>query len=466
MSYQQYPVSVSIWDRPVLMNGGSMKCTGAPQRYAPYPPIHRVQQCPRPAVQYPCSLFSAPGLSSSSYSHVPGDPRGADPADPAAPHLQHFWHRLPGGVVAQLGQYGVGSHDCLLRAPKELRARILMDVAGGPHAAWFDALLQQDTPDFFNILRLPLSSPGQRHAIHLESLLRPREPVSTRRAGPTPSSNMKLLQAASRQGLNIRSACDRIADSRAGASVRESSANTYDSHLRQIQRACQVLGEPAFPASLDTIRRVSSLVGHPTTLRGWLAAWRRLHHSARLPWPADRDPFLVAIQAGLRRNLGPAPPRARCRRALLRHILVAASASQSWAAGAFAVLAYTFGLRAPSELVKQATAQSFRVSPNQISFGPFRRKGAAELQTLQRWCCCRQDRLLCPHDWLEIICESRPAGCLFPHEPMIYMGAIQGIIRSLGIHDASMYTSHCFRRGAAVDILESHGLQAMLHFGQ
>ena len=28
------------------------------------------------------------------------------------------------------------------------------------------------------------------------------------------------------------------------------------------------------------------------------------------------------------------------------------------------------------------------------------------------------------------------------------------------------FTSHCFRRGAGIDVLEAHGLKAMLTFGQ
>ena len=46
------------------------------------------------------------------------------------------------------------------------------------------------------------------------------------------------------------------------------------------------------------------------------------------------------------------------------------------------------------------------------------------------------------------------------------MARIQGILSKLGIPNADEYTSHCFRRGAGVDVLETQGLKSMLEFGQ
>ena len=46
------------------------------------------------------------------------------------------------------------------------------------------------------------------------------------------------------------------------------------------------------------------------------------------------------------------------------------------------------------------------------------------------------------------------------------MGEIRHILRALQIPNSDSFTTHCFRRGSAVDVLESHGLQAMLAFGQ
>ena len=245
-----------------------------------------------------------------------------------------------------------------------------------------------------------------------------------------------------------------------------STAQTYDFHLRQIRRACSVLGECALPAHLDTVRRVTSVVGNPSTLRGWLAAWRRIHCLARLAWAGDRDPVLLAVRVGLRQTLGPAPPRQRCRRPLLRRLLAKAAEQHAWELGAFMVLAYTFGLRVPSELVKQAKRQLFKLSPTQVSYGPIRRKGQHTLQTLTRWCVCKSNRLLCAHDWLLSLFDVRPTGLLFPSTSAQLMRGVVSLLVQLGVPDAAHYISHCFRRGAGVDVLEEHGLQAMLRFGQ
>ena len=73
---------------------------------------------------------------------------------------------------------------------------------------------------------------------------------------------------------------------------------------------------------------------------------------------------------------------------------------------------------------------------------------------------------MCPHDWLLIISEGQAGGRIFPHPVSYYMTAVQSMLREIGVPDPETYTSHCFRRGSAVDVLERHGLQAMLRFGR
>ena len=211
------------------------------------------------------------------------------------------------------------------------------------------------TSDVFDAYRLLLLLPqsGQVH-LQVEGLL---GNLCDRRGGPRPTTSIQFLESLSSQGIDARPYCDAVADARASHAVAPSTAITYDSHMRQIGRACKALGEVALPANLDTIRRVTSVVGHPDTLRGRLAAWRRLHCFARLPWAGDHDVFLLAVWMDLKKRLGPVPPRMRCRRPLLRLLLAAAVKFEAWEAGAFAALAYTFGLRAPSELVRQATRE-------------------------------------------------------------------------------------------------------------
>ena len=46
------------------------------------------------------------------------------------------------------------------------------------------------------------------------------------------------------------------------------------------------------------------------------------------------------------------------------------------------------------------------------------------------------------------------------------MGKFVSILRALQTPQAERFTSHCFRRGSGVDVLEAHGRKAMLDFGQ
>jgi hypothetical protein len=284
--------------------------------------------------------------------------------------------------------------------------------------------------------------------------------------GPTPSFGIAYLYAAGRAGIDLAQFCDQIADARAGSAVRESTAHMYNSHLRQIFRVCELLHACGLPASLATIRRVSSAVGNPSTLRRWLAAWRRLHCVARLRWEGDGDPFLLAVRTGLRQTLGPQLPKKRCQKQLLRTILQEAAARHWWEVGGLAVLAYTFGLRVPSELMRQAKAELFVCRGNRIVYGPIRRKGKQELQTLKRWCICASDKLLCPHLWLQVLTKARPSSLLFSKSLDELMTCIRRVLSDLKVPQPETYTSHCFRRGAGVDVLEAQGLQAMLSFSQ
>ena len=236
--------------------------------------------------------------------------------------------------------------------------------------------------------------------------------------------------------------------------------------MNQIASVCDILGASSLPATVETIRRVSSVVGHPSTLRGWLAAWRHAHTLARLHWPADRDPLLRSIHAGLQRSLGPVAPKKRCRQPMLRRLLQQAVACEWWDEGAFAVIAYTFGLRVPSELLRQAKASLFVFQDGRILYGPISRKGQSTKQTLMRWCSCESDALLCPHSWLRIMFDKRPDGLLFTQPCSFYMKNVVVLLKRIGVPDAETFTSHSFRRGAGVDVLEAHGLHAMLRFGQ
>jgi len=300
--------------------------------------------------------------------------------------------------------------------------------------------LRQTHLDDFEVCRLILLLP-RRGGTHLRNII--VAPACSGRGGPRALTSIDLLEDLRLAGINPGPFCDSVADSRTGLSVAPSTAATYDSHLRQIQRTCRILGECGLPAHIYTIRRVTSVVGHPATLRGWLAAWRRLHCTARLPWAGDRDPTLIAIRVGLRHSLGPAPVRQRCRKQLLRRLLQAAVHKGEWEAGAFAVICYTFGLRAPSELVGQAARPLFVCKSDRISYGPIKRKGQEQPQTLTRWCVCKVDRLLCVYDWLELLLSRSYSHWLFPGPSGKYMDIIIRLLQSIGHPEAAAFTTHC-----------------------
>ena len=438
-----------------------MLVQGAPQRYVPYP-----DQKPKRSHPYDGHVSSSvpPGpIGALSWAHASQREACAAVALPAG---DQCWFRLPHGFLTALAAVGIDSLQKLRDAPE---SQILQAFCWNDYSAYQDLILEMrrpDGPSAFHVFRLLAKHPAIPGSFQICDF----HPIARQAAAghrhATPSCNVGALQALKRSGWDARVVCDAVADARANAGVRESSAKTYDSHLRGIQFVCLILGEAPLPASLDTIRRVSSVVGNPSTLRGWLAAWRRLHLIARVPWAGDRDPFLVAVRTGLRHCVGPSPPKKRCRRALVRRLATVAVRSQRWDVGALCVLAYVFALRVPSELIAQAAAVRFKCSDRRIVFGPIRRKGKSELQTLRRWCTCVADPLLCPHPWVQILSEIRPSGNFFVQSTAQLMLLVVSMLKGLNISDAACFTSHCFRRGAGIDVLEAHGLSAMLDHGQ
>lgn len=382
--------------------------------------------------------------------------------------LEVLWSRLPLSLIISLRDLGVSSLVQLrsVWCDSDFQARLRQTKIAKEGLELLDLAAKQDEVDLFNIHRLLLIIPRQS-SVYLQDLIPGQHLPCMSQQRPTPTSSLKTLHSLRSAGYDPRSFCETVVDARVQCAVAPSTAGTYNSHLLQIQSVCRFLNVVALPADLSSIRLVTAVVSHPSTLRGWLAAWRRLHAMARLPWEGDHDPILVAIQSGLRRTLAPGRPKCRCRRALLRRILLLAAAQQQWHVGAFAVLAYTFGLRAPSELVRQARGSVFDLSkPGRIFYGPITRKGKSEQQLLMRWCKCESDRVMCPHDWLAAIWREPGSQPLFTSSVQTLMRSVVRLLEQLHTPNASAFTSHCFRRGAAVDILETQGLQAMLSFGQ
>ena len=230
---------------------------------------------------------------------------------------------------------------------------------------------------------------------------------STHRAGATPTQTLYALREAQSNGLNITALLDGIADRRASQNLSEGSSHSYHSHLNQIRHACELLCEDWLPAALHTIRRVTSVVNNPSTLRGWLAAWRYVHIVAGATWLGDGDLFLRAVRLGLLRHVGPPPMRMRMQAPRLIKVLRYCINNDLTLVGAAAALAYIFALRVPSELLRQAGVTLFTTADSRrIQYGPIRRKGQPRLTTLTRWCTCDWCPLLCAHPWVAYLRET------------------------------------------------------------
>ena len=404
-----------------------------------------------------------------SWGNVQQTIPGSDVQHICMQHGMDFWQRLPPKLIRTLCQHNVTSLSALQALGQSTLQQLRQDCGlSSAVCALLDALHSSDSLTPLKFIRLWLQIPKDGSCAQLHQALGTEvRPSQVRRAGPTPSANIALLQQASDAGWDAHALCASIVDVRIGDAVAPGTLSTYCSHMGQIECACNVLKVQALPASLETVRQVTSVVNNPTTLRGWLAAWRLAHVCGHFVWPGDRDPVLMAIRTGLHKRLGPLPMRRRCRRKLLVRVVRLAAQQRMWQAGALAVIAYTFGLRVPSELMRQARAALFYdPSPGRLSYGPIHRKGARQPRTLTRRCLCSRDRLLCPHDWLEILKASSPTGPLFTSSLSKLMSDFQSLAHACGEQDVHEFSSHCFRRGAAIDVLEEHGLKPMLQFGE
>ena len=204
------------------------------------------------------------------------------------------------------------------------------------------------------------------------------------------------------------------------------------------------------------------------TLRGWLVSWRRLHLLRGAPWQGDQDPLLKAIRVGTSRRLPLAPPKRRIRAGLLSRLLKECIKADYFVTGAAFCLAYVFALRVPSELLAQGRRSQFKVFADRICYTGLKRKGRTQLSELVRSCTCRTSPLLCPHPWLACAQKGSSGDQLFKLSGAKFQARLQHFLALAGVPAGQLagYTSHAFRRGVGVDVLQQHGLQAMLACGE
>ena len=288
------------------------------------------------------------------------------------------------------------------------------------------------------------------------------------KAGPTPSQVINCLEDFRAKGGDAIEAVDEAVSSRLTLSIQDASGRTYASHLNMIEKVCNLLGADVVPATIKTIRRASTLCNNPQTLKGWLAAWKRLHLQRGEQWAGDGDSELSAIRLGTFKSLPLAQPKKRIQKQLLRRMLHAAIKMDEFWIGAGCCLAYVFGLRVPSELLGQGRRDQFRIEPHCVRLVDLKRKGRADLSRLVRNCTCSLDAILCPHPWLAFALQRSEEARLFDMSPSAFHEGLRSLLVVAGVssEEAALFTSHSFRCGSAADILHAHGLQAMLGHGE
>lgn len=297
-------------------------------------------------------------------------------------------------------------------------------------------------------------------------------------AGPAPTTNMRLLARCKESGGNPAAVLDGVLAARTAAAFADNTHSTYSSHLNMIGWACSIIDADPLPAALITVQRATGIVNDPSTLRGWLAAWKAAHDMVGHRWDGDLDPRLRLARVGLARLAPPSRPRKRARRtdvvSMVRWALQ--KRDRAWLIwGGMAAMAYTYGFRVPSELLGQwgPAGAAFRMHSEAgtvtVSYGPYRRKGKIHAGASTRGCLCSVEPLICPHLWCKAFRENNivsPEGM----GPTAFTTRLQqcaaAALEASKLGQAADWTSHAFRRGSAVDILQAQGVQAMMKHGE
>ena len=140
-------------------------------------------------------------------------------------------------------------------------------------------------------------------------------------------------------------------------------------------------------------------------------------------------------------------------------------------------MSYVYGFRVRSEILKQwsTAAAFFRQHKDDnhapvVTFGPYKRKGKTQPSYTTRGCLCEsRARIVCPHLWREAFLElgfhsaEGMTGSEFTNKLQ------QAVGKCLSPDDLGYvrdWTSHVFRRGSAVDILQTKGVAAMMKHGE
>lgn len=304
-------------------------------------------------------------------------------------------------------------------------------------------------------------------------------PGTWRRSGPTPSSNLKLLQARTSNHIEAQNILDGLFAARTSAAHSENTHATYGSHLNMIGWACEIIGCQPLPASISTIQRVICVVNDATTVRGWLAAWKLAHTLLGLDWAGDLDPRFRLIKQGMLRMSPPPLPNKRARAGDVISMVKWALSQDSrrWVLwGGMAALSYVYGFRVRSELLQQwrTIGAQFTLSSNDgnktaVSYGPYRRKGKVHNTATIRGCLCESQKILCPHLWAKAFSElniTSAEGMSAAEFTDKLQECVSTVLSKDKVGYIRSWTTHVFRRGGAIDVLEAKGIKAMLEHGE
>lgn len=364
------------------------------------------------------------------------------------------------------------------RTPAPVSGPVLPELSGRPLAAdeASDASLEYGG----QIVPRALARSFQRVLDVADSLHRPRAPttlhgvlrhswIPTARSldGPSPRQNLVMLRGHASTGGNLGAALDEVVHGRMGNLLAEGSCTTYQSHVRLILQFCLLLNASPLPAERSTVMRFIGLFNNARTLRGALAAWRQLHIRSHVLWVLEGDVYCSMLQRAVRRSMAPRAPRHALRKPLaVRLVLMAVDKGGQWLeVAAIVALAYVFGLRVPSELLRQRRAGLWSYGGTAIHYGPIGRKHRNGQVTLMRSCICSSVPVLCPHIWARYVQEALPLAKSFTMTGADFNRHFQTLHRELSAGDARGWTSHAMRRGMALDVLEEHGFGAMLRAG-
>jgi len=285
--------------------------------------------------------------------------------------------------------------------------------------------------------------------------------------GATPATIRKALVAARTAGCDIKAVLDAVSFGRTHASILDSSSATYASHFRGVCEFCDILGDTVLPASVATIRRVACCINCPSTLRGYLAAWRFAHIMNGLEWHGDSDPFLSLLRRGCARLATPRAPRKRMQAKLMKTLISFAFERGLFEWCAITSLCWCFLLRMNSEFFKVYRPGLLRKQGQGFVYGPIWRKGHRSPSTINRGCLCASFPLACPHAHMTTL----DAWCLqSPRHPSVasvsaWTNTLHSLLPLAGIHTSAGWSSHACRRGGALDLLQLEGLSRMLSVG-